>query len=296
MAGYVLSPKAVRALIPLVRGPSNTQGTSAGGAGSVSYDGFPLPFAVSWSATAGNWVVWLPSLSTLVYVDSSPVTITGGSAAQNLPSGYYTVSGLSSSSTSLYLNITIPDPDQTGATTTAALSASAASSSTGNTVYSLTVATMATDANSDAKAVKQCLTSVVTIGGAGEKRELDETSIDENTNDEVEIKGWETGAPAETNSIGDILDGNGGTGEDAEQLICRQADGTLVYREIGTVTGGGTPFPSGTYVYFVGDVKYNISNHQLQQRVDTLDLSTGQVTQGQYAIITGGQAVPLTGG
>ena len=223
MAGYVLSPKAVRALIPLVRGSSNAVGASAGGAGSISYDDYPLPFAVSWSDTASNWVVWLPDLSKLVYVDSTAITITGGSAAQNLPSGYYTVSGLSSSSTALYLNITIPNPGQTGVTTTAALSASAASSSTGNTVYPLTVATMATDANTGAKTVKQCLTSVVVVGGASQ--------------------------------------------------------------------GSQPPYPIGTTVDFVGEIQYDVAYHQLQQRVDTLDLATGQVTQGQWAMITGGQAV-----
>ena len=168
------------------------------------------------------------------------------------------------------------------------LSASAASSSTGNKVYPLTVATLATDATTGAKSVKQSLSSAVVIGG--DTAALDEQSIDKNTSDEVEIKGWETGTPACTNSVGDILDGNGGTGEDAELLICRQADGTLVYREIGTVTGGGGL--SGT-VSFVADVKYDLSNHQLQQRIDTLNLATGQVTQGQYAMITNGQAVPL---
>ena len=288
---YVLTGKAARGLAALLRGRRGNTGGGGTAYATISPDAFPLPFAVRWSASetsGGAWVIWLPSLASLVNVDSSAVTITGVAAAQNLAAGWYTVSGVSASSTAIYLNITIPDPDQTGATTTAELSASAASSSTGNKVYSLTVATLATDATTGAKSVKQSLSSAVVIGG--DTAALDKQSIDENTSDEVEIKGWETGTPACTNSVGDILDGNGGTGEDAELLICRQADGTLVYREIGTVTGGGGL--SGT-VSFVADVKYDLSNHQLQQRIDTLNLATGQVTQGQYAMITNGQAVPL---
>lgn len=61
------------------------------------------------------------------------------------------------------------------------------------------------------------------------------------------------------------------------------------------VQGGGGGGLSGT-VSFVGDVKYDVSDHQLQQRIDILDLATGNVTQGAYTMITGGQAVPLSGG
>lgn len=52
-------------------------------------------------------------------------------------------------------------------------------------------------------------------------------------------------------------------------------------------TGSGL---SGT-VNFLGDMRYDTSSHQLQKRVDTLDLATGVVTQGQWTMITGGQAV-----
>lgn len=288
---YVLTERAARGLAQLLRGNRGNTGGGGTAYASISFVKNPLPFTVRWSASetsGGAWVIWLPSLASLVNVDGSAVTITGATAAQNLAAGWYTVSGVSASSTAIYLNVTIPDPGTTGATTTAELSASAASSSTGNKVYPLTVATLATDATTGAKSVKQSLSSAVVIGG--DTATLDEQSTDKNTSDEVEIKGWETGTPAGANSVGDILDGNGGTGEDAELLICRQADGTLVYREIGTVTGGGGL--SGT-VSFVADVKYDLSNHQLQQRIDTLNLATGQVTQGQYAMITNGQAVPL---
>ncbi len=72
------------------------------------------------------------------------------------------------------------------------------------------------------------------------------------------------------------------------------ADGSCYIdgREVGGGGGGGA---SGT-VSFVGAVKYDVSYHVLQQRIDTLDLATGQVTQGTFSTITGGQAVPLSGG
>ena len=167
---YVLTDKAARALAAMLRGRRGNTGGGGTAYASISLVENPLPFTVRWSrkeASSGVWVIWLPSLASLVCVDGAAVTITGVAAAQNLAAGWYTVTGLQATDTAVYLNITIPDAGQTGVTTTAELSASAASSSTGSNVYSLTVATMATDAASGAKSVKQSLASAVVIGGGG---------------------------------------------------------------------------------------------------------------------------------
>lgn len=52
------------------------------------------------------------------------------------------------------------------------------------------------------------------------------------------------------------------------------------------------PQPVTGTVNFVGDMRYDVSTHQLQKRVDTLNLATGAVTEGAWTMITGGQAVP----
>lgn len=286
---YVLTERAARGLTQLLRGNRGNTGGGGTAYASISFVENPLPFAVRWSAKEDNWVIWLPDPAALVLVDDSAETITGITACQNLAAGWYTVDGVSASSTAIYLVVTVTEASGTApASNEVELTDSPGSASTGKKVYSLLAAEISTDQTTGAKSVKQGLTSSVTIG-TGEKRDLDETSIDENTSDEVEIKGWETGTPAGSNTVGDILGGNGGTGEDAEKVICRQADGSLVFRQIGNVSGGGL---SGT-VNFVADVKYDLSDHQLQQRIDTLNLATGQVTPGQYATITNGQAVPL---
>lgn len=290
---YALTDKAARGLAALLRGRRGNTGGGGTAYGIVSLDGYALPFAVRWSATENNWVIWLPDPAALVLVDDSAETITGITACQNLAAGWYTVNDVSASSTAIYLVVTVTEASgTTPASNEVELTDSPGSASTGEKVYSLLAAEISTDQTTGAKSVKQGLASSVAIG-TGEKRDLDVISIDENTSDEVEIKGWETGTPAGSNTLGDILDGNGGTGEDAEKVICRQADGSLIFRQIGNVSGGGGL--SGT-VNFVADVKYDLSYHQLQQRIDTLNLATGQVTQGQYAMITNGQAVPLTGG
>lgn len=255
---YALTDRAVRKLTEIIQGQRGNKGGGGTHGASAWIDDFPLPFTVRWSATANNWVIWLPSPSGLVCVDGDGVTITGASAAQSLPSGWYTVSGVSGSSTAVYLNITIPDEDQTGVTTTAALSGTASSSSTGNKVYPLTVATMATDSSTGAKTVRQSLCSVVALGAAKEDEdenpEPDDKSLDtipepppESTDPPTgnegkwQIKGWKDADPSESNSVGKIIAGNGGTDEEGEKLICRKSDGTLAYRAIGKMTddGGG---------------------------------------------------------
>jgi hypothetical protein len=185
---YVLTGKAARGLARILRGNRGNTGGGGTAYGVISPDDYALPFALRWSAAEGGWVIWLPSLASLVCVDGAAVTITGATAAQNLAAGWYTVTGLQAADTAIYLNITIPDAGQTGATTTAELSASPASSSTGNKVYPLTVATLATDATTGAKSVKQCLTSAVTIGGGGGGGAYWATGGDSTTCNGTEIK------------------------------------------------------------------------------------------------------------
>ena len=71
------------------------------------------------------------------------------------------------------------------------------------------------------------------------------------------------------------------------QVVVREGSHVQYFPVSEIPTGGGL---SGT-VSFLGDMRYDTYSHQLQKRVDSLDLATGQVTQGQWTMITGGQAV-----
>ena len=56
---------------------------------------------------------------------------------------------------------------------------------------------------------------------------------------------------------------------------------------------GGTPGENPTEERF-GDIMYDISNHQLKKRIDTVNLKTGAVVKGNWVMIVGGQATPHT--
>lgn len=196
-SNYVLTPAAVRKVRRLLAHPSGNTGATLRSA-TISPDEFPPPFAVRWSASetsGGTWTIWLPDRAKLVaYGDAYVATITGVAACQNLPTGYYTVAALSASSTSVYLNVTITDATGSAA---AELSDAAGTASSGETVYSILVATMATDANTGAKLVKQFVDSAVLIGKGGEAVEPDNLSTelapsnDLGTEGKLQIKYWD---------------------------------------------------------------------------------------------------------
>ena len=58
--------------------------------------------------------------------------------------------------------------------------------------------------------------------------------------------------------------------------------------------GGDTP-GEDPIVEIVGDIMYDISDHQLKKRIDTVNFKTGVVVKGNYIMIVGGQATPHTG-
>lgn len=272
----------------------------------------PLPFEVRWDGLIndgdGSWKIYLPGIESLCLVKEDYEEITGVTAIQDADGNdtdWYTIDDISSSGEEdVWLVVTVPDSGTTG-TVSAELLSDEGQASTGEKVYNVHIAALETVAATSSTPaehnVRQYVDSAVIISGAADEVMPDDVSTEfipepeegeEPNGDEgkLQIKGWKTGTPAENNSIGDILSGSGGTDEDGEQLICRQPDGTLVFRTIGQMSGGsGGGGLSGT-VSFVAAVKYDLNYHQLQQRIDTLDLATGQVTQGQYTMITGGQA------
>ena len=219
MSNYVLTPQAVRKLRGALAATPGNSGAS-GAPSPVDIDDFPPPFTVRWSASAnsgaGAWVIWLPSLGNLVaFGDVYISTIGGVTAATNLPAGWYTIDDATASSTEVYLNLTIPE---TG-TASAEISTTQGQSTTGETVHSILVAEMETDAQTGAKRVKQYVDSAVVLGGEGDAPVVpDDVSTEfipeppagtqpDGDEGELQIKGFKAGQPADTNTIADYIRG-----------------------------------------------------------------------------------------
>lgn len=284
---YVLSPAAVRKLRRAIA--ANPGNTGAGAAPSpVSVDDYPPPFTVRWSSSetsGGTWLIWLPDRSKLVVYDGTYInTISGVTAAQNFSSGYYTVNALQASSTNVYLNVTVTE--STGAAT-AALADSPASASSGEKVYSILVATMATDQTKGTKSVKQFVDSAIIIGGEGGESVVPDDKSTEYIPDppagtppdgdegKLQIKGWKTGTPASTTSLATDINWEYTT----EALVARDlTDGTLRYKPIGDLaTLLGSQVSKANQKLLTG-LSWNTTNHTLVISSATVTIDHGVIT------------------
>ena len=166
MGNYVLSERAARALIPLIRGKAASSSPGYAPA-AVSLDAFPAPFTVRWSQSedngSGAWVIWLPDLAKCVQLDGAYLTLTGVTAATKLPTGWYTINDDDGEATEVYCNVHKP----TGSGSPSAnISIDADTATTGESVIPVLVARMTTS-TAGAKLVKQFVDSALILAGGG---------------------------------------------------------------------------------------------------------------------------------
>ena len=162
---YVVSQRGVRALSRLVRGSSSASTTTFSPA-TISPDDFASPFAVQWAQsvdTSGAWIIWLPSAS-LVILDGTPLDVTSAlsAAGGDYPAGWYKLPSalLPDAGGTLYLLVTLPQ-----GTTPASAAFSASAGSSGQ--WTIPICAAAKDATTDARTVKQYVSSALVFGGAG---------------------------------------------------------------------------------------------------------------------------------
>ena len=274
----------------LLKGPNYTISTGPNGTylkfdlpKSQNFPRDPLPFEVRWNdeanSNAGAWIVYVPNDFVLMYAGNYLVP-EGTAALENLD-GWKIVSDANKQSTGIFVNITADD------VSTATISATASGD------ISIRLAAVSYNTDSSSATVVQDVVGELVIGSVS-----DEKSTSEATGKQ-EIFGWST-QNAEQESLASRLDS---TSPAALELVARFSGdhNRLLYIPIGSFfkkseEGEGTVIPTANpTVEIVGDIKYDISDHQLKKRIDTVDLRTGAVVQGNWVMIEGGQATPHTG-
>lgn len=278
---YVLTENAVgkirRAIAPSA---GNTGAVGANGR-PIDPDMFPAPFTVRWSASAnsgaGAWVIWLPDPASLVHVGNAYISqILNIVAEAALPAGWYRATTVTPTSTAVWLNIT---------TYTATgqvfldVSGSAGQSATGFICVPILIATMAADAQTGAKRVKQFVDSTITFGGSsgGGGVTLDGISTNWNTGKKVQIKDWESGTPASATTIAQDI--NAGT--NATTLVERDTGGALNYKKCGTLAqllGSSVALSSQK---IITGIAWNTSTYQLVISSATVTVANGVITAWQ---------------
>ena len=274
----------------LLKGPNYTISTGPNGTylkfdlpKSQNFPRDPLPFEVRWNdeanSNAGAWIVYVPNDFVLMYAGNYLVP-EGTAALENLD-GWKIVSDANKQSTGIFVNITADD------VSTATISATASGD------ISIRLAAVSYNTDSSSATVVQDVVGELVIGSVS-----DEKSTSEATGKQ-EIFGWST-QNAEQESLASRLDS---TSPAALELVARFSGdhNRLLYIPIGSFfkkseEGEGTVSPTANpTVEIVGDIKYDISDHQLKKRIDTVDLRTGAVVRGNWVMIEGGQATPHTG-
>ena len=258
--------------------------------GQMDDDGeeFLHPFEVRWSPTTssqysqdGAWVVWIPDSYKLAMCDGEYVNITGIAAAQGMDSGWYTVSYLGPTATTMYLIITVNDSD---GTVEAHMAASAAGGQSGYTTFNVLVAKMSTGSEGE-KGVVQLVDSAVIVGTSEDGVTPDGVSTEfipdppagtQPSGDEgkLQVKGWKTGTPTSSTTVAQDIASGGGY----DKVLVRDNNGVLKYKSLGALSALlGSGINKSNQKIITG-ISWDATNHYLVISSAQINVTNGLIT------------------
>lgn len=273
----------------------------------------PLPFEVRWAADENNgdgaWVIWLPAKARMVIlgkVGNAEIS-SGIVAATTLSTGWFRLTNVSSTDSQVWLNVW--DATAAGGNRGASINSGVVGGLANVIRWSQLVATVSYDSSTGAASVKQVLDSVVTFtydnaGGVTPDNISTEFIPDppsgtspDGDEGQLQIKGFKTGTPADTNTVTDYLQGVANIPSGGISLVCRTIDTNqarqIIYIPLAALFSSSSIAANVSFTK-VGDIQWNPSTHTLQKRVDTVNLKTGVVTQGNWSDITNGNTTPIS--
>lgn len=161
---YVLGPAGARKLRALFNGRGESGSVHGSAVPFAIEDEFAHPYAVRWAQSAndgeGAWIIWLPSEELLV-VDGQPVNVRDGldEVGGDYPEGWYLLDGLAvDEDVMLYMTINMAALDRY-------VTWGDEAGGLGDDGIDILIAEMSVDVGAGTRSVKQCVQSVVTIGG-----------------------------------------------------------------------------------------------------------------------------------
>ena len=273
----------------------------------------PLPFEVRWAADENNgdgaWVIWLPAKARMVIlgkVGNAEIS-SGIVAATTLSTGWFRLTNVSSTDSQVWLNVW--DATAIGGNRGASIDHGVVGGLANVIRWSQLVATVSYDSSTGAASVKQVLDSVVTFtydnaGGVTPDNISTEFIPDppsgtspDGDEGQLQIKGFKTGTPADTNTLTDYLQGVANIPSGGIALVCRTIDTNqarqIIYIPLAALFSSSSIAANVSFTK-VGDIQWNPSTHTLQKRLDTVNLKTGAATQGNWSDITNGNTTPIS--
>ena len=277
----------------------------------------PLPFEVRFDATLdsgdGGWKIYLPTEHLLSYdgedIDTSDIDgVTAIEDANGDATGWYSFDDVDLQAEHVWLVVTITDPasGSSSPTVEAEFAASEGQASTGEKVVNVCIAEISYTASSQSGdpatiEIKQSVVGALALGGTGSGATPivpDDVSTEfipdppagtqpDGDEGELQIKGFKSGQPADTNTIADYLMGTAQITGQVWLLVRGQSSGgapVIGYLPLSAIWGdgssGGLPLPEVTYL---DDVVWDPSNHKLVKQWVKKNIVTGVETPVQGA-------------
>lgn len=112
----------------------------------------------------------------------------------------------------------------------------------------------------------------------------------------LQIKGFKAGAPADQNTVTDYLQGVVNIPDGGIQIVCRGVDNgarTLFYLPLSALFSSSS-ISGNVSLSYLADIRWDTSTHSLQKKVNSVNMKTGAVTQGNWQTITNGNTTPIS--
>ena len=274
----------------------------------------PLPFEVRYDGTldsgAGGWKIYLPT-EHLVQFDGEYLDPLNGVTpildANGDETGWYSFNEITLQDDHVWLVIS----ESSGS---GAHSASFENAEDSQAVSNICIAEVsyeeATQSTPETISIKQSVVGAIVMssgGGGGGGVVPDDISTEfipdppagtqpDGDKGKLQIKGFKAGAPADQNTVTDYLQGvvnipNGGI-----HIVCRGVDNgarTLFYLPLSALFSSSS-IAGNVSLSYLADMKWDTSTHTLQKKVNSVNLKTGAVTQGNWQTITNGNTTPIS--
>ena len=250
--GYTLTAKAVKKLRQHLRGTMTVGGVPQGAAAKFyTAAEMPPPYTVQWSATADDYLVFIPALDRVLYTPDGAMDVTPEECTLATPDGYpdgwYTLSSLgvdAKGADAVYLNVysvAESEEDESETETESEEKSPHVTWTTeegedekGLTRVSVQLAAMSHNDTTGEDHVTQFVNGAIILGsGGGGSVTIDEKSIDRNDENAVELAHF---ADAEKDSGKGLIERmtvNPETGEitsnDSELMLVARRHGEIIY-------------------------------------------------------------------
>ena len=282
----------------------------------------PHPYEVRWDSSLnsgeGGYKIYLPTEHLLSYAGEDIATsdISGATVIQanNADTPWYSLDDIDTSADHVWLVVTVAESSGSIVSVDAEFAAEEGQAATGENVVNICIAEVSyeepeNEGDPAVVTIKQSVVGALHLGGAGGGTSVtpDDISTEfipdppsgtspDGDEGQLQIKGFKTGTPADTNTVTDYLQGvvnipNGGI-----SLVCRGIiDGTrtLFYLPLAALFSSSS-ISGNVSLSYIGDMRWDTSTHTLQKKVNSVNLKTGEVTQGNWQTITNGNTTPIS--